>query len=568
MPSHALVPFILACLAMLCPRWDDGDTGNTSVILYAASGEAKRWRPSLQANQPLLLRLGKANIADMLRGSGCAAVKPPPASAVPHGVFNVCVDSGALLNQRLKEGVGHKAQLLFSTGIEDGAAAESECKYPRLFDLYGVMSSTTNSLKTLYVCVGVATPFDLKRGTYEVEKSFALGIEVAVVAEGSRSQGPRAVLFRDKGRAINEKVEPPIVAHAMGQTAMRMRAVDNVDELEALIGLSAKTNLRTLLGKTELLSVLRSEKIIEGRMVFTSLPQFPLCVSPALGKTLTLALLSSGATSLATRLEEHAREMHRTFTHEQKMKSLAGFVEGITQLAALAMNHSFCQVLHQKVPISTAEHTRYLAQLKKLEPKLTSKPPPPPPPKPETRGPQPKRGAEGSTGNSPASKKGAVDSSSRSHDGKGPRTMDLESGPLSAATSDATSADFLTPLAMGQLQSNSSKLTELTDKNNSLAQQLGRVEAELAEERRKVAALEKTLEKMTVDLEKEREKTAAADARVTVVAGERDSIKSQLTDVRDQGNRWSAMFLAQSDIDTNKFGTILNALRGGEPSAS
>ena len=558
-------------IASPCPRWDDGDVNNTAVILYAASGEAKRWRPSLKAEQPLLLRLGKGNLADVLRGPGCAAVKQPPASAVPHGVFNVCVESGSLLNERLVEGVGHKAQLLFSTGIEDGATAESECKYPRLFDIYGVMSSSTKSLKTLYVCVGTATPFDLKRGTYATEKSFSLGIELSIVAEGQRSgQGARSIIFRDKGRAIDEAIEPPIYAHAMGQTTMTMRAVDGVTDLEALIGLGAKGALRGLLAKTELFGVLRDEKIIEGRTIFTSLPQFPTCITPALGKTFTLALLSSGATSLATRLEQQAKEMQRTFTQEQKVKSLLSFVESITQLSALATNRSFCPVLHQKVPISTAEHTRYLAQLKKLEPKLSCKPPQPkpPPPGPQTRGPQPKRGAEGSTGASPA-KKGAGDSSSRSRaDGKGLRTMDLESAPLPAATSDATSADFLTPLAMGQLQSNSTKLTELSDKNTTLAQQLGHTEAQLAEERRKVASLEETIKQLTIDLEKERSRKAEADAKVTLVSGERDSIKSQLTDVRDQGDRWSAMFLAKSDIPADKFGSILSALRGGGPSTS
>ena len=88
----------------------------------------------------------------------------------------------------------------------------------------------------MYVCVGLASPFSLQTSIVSSQSAFALGLELAIVAPERNANAPRLVQFRAKGRAPDDAKEPPIQAHALGDTSMRVRPVESVAELSALIG--------------------------------------------------------------------------------------------------------------------------------------------------------------------------------------------------------------------------------------------------------------------------------------------------------------------------------------------
>ena len=88
----------------------------------------------------------------------------------------------------------------------------------------------------MYVCVGLASPFSLQTSIVSSQSAFALGLELAIVAPERNANAPRLVQFRAKGRAPDDAKEPPIQAHALGDTSMRVRPVERVAELSALIG--------------------------------------------------------------------------------------------------------------------------------------------------------------------------------------------------------------------------------------------------------------------------------------------------------------------------------------------
>ena len=179
---------------------------------------------SIHKEKPLLLRLGAKSIGDVMRAPKCADIHAPPADAVPVGVIFATANSSTLKDTRLADGLGG-AKVVVSTKVDDNTPEDSPCTHPDIFDLYATISESTGSVKALYCCVGIATPVDLVQSSFSPEKSFALGMELAVIAQGARNGGERSVEWRDKGRAVDAAKEPPIVAHSLGDIKMCVRPV-------------------------------------------------------------------------------------------------------------------------------------------------------------------------------------------------------------------------------------------------------------------------------------------------------------------------------------------------------
>ena len=216
------------------------------MVLYAPTQDSStwpRWQTSPLSKQPLLLRIAKS-LGNLMHDPRCTDVKvcappptraptpmhappptcappptrapqAPPASATPSGVYSAALDTLQLENSLLASGLAGK-EVLFSAEIEDGRDAEGPFSFPRIFDLYAVMSESTNTLKTVYVCVGYAIPLDMKTHSAVTTKALALGIEVAVIAAGRAATAERTVEFRMKGRAIDPlKVTQGAPAHPL-----------------------------------------------------------------------------------------------------------------------------------------------------------------------------------------------------------------------------------------------------------------------------------------------------------------------------------------------------------------
>jgi hypothetical protein len=171
--------------------------------------------------------------------AGCGDAMAPKAEATPCGVFLSLIRTDVLDGKLLRDALGG-APILCSTTLEDGSSNEGECSFPRIFDMYATMSES-GLVKSLYVCCGLATPMNLSTSELEPNKAFALGIEVAVIASGGRAHGgERVVQFREKGRAIDERKEVPIIAHPLGDIKMRIRPVDGVKGLTEVLGSQAR----------------------------------------------------------------------------------------------------------------------------------------------------------------------------------------------------------------------------------------------------------------------------------------------------------------------------------------
>jgi hypothetical protein len=77
---------------------------------------------------------------------------------------------------------------------------------PRFLDLYA-LPSASGGVASSYVCIGLATPLDMKSKSYNPSCSYVLGIQVAVVASSGSNRGasqPRSIEWRDKGKAIDK----------------------------------------------------------------------------------------------------------------------------------------------------------------------------------------------------------------------------------------------------------------------------------------------------------------------------------------------------------------------------
>ena len=550
--------------------WDDGDASSPQLVLYSPAHSSTtwpRWQPSSLAKTPLFLRLAKAQQGDLFRAPVCADVKAPePNSATPSGIFGAAIDSTHLGNSFLANGLGGSA-VVFATGLEDGRGADAPLSYPRIFDIYGVMHEVTGAVKSFYVCCGHATPLDLKKSSLATEKGFVLGLEFAVLGNGRAASAVRTVEFRAKGnKAIDSEKEPPIVAHALGDTKMRVRPVDSITELSNIIGSNAVSSLRALLLRSELCRVLVTDvEVVEGRHLLSLLDKFPEGVGRAQRGKLGEAVLMQALRTTVKGLEMARAEQVRTFTADKETRALAKFTKTAEQLVKLA--GEIPQLLHLAGPFNEAAQQKLLARLLKMEPKLGvrlggSGPKAADKAGADKAGADRKRPAPDiASGNSPANGKGPRDID---HSLRHPRLGALLGSVSSDSSSGSPAGGLMTPLGLAQMESNSSKVIELGGKLQAAEQTLMQVRAELAEEKRTSARLQGELTSAQLQI-------TALRAAESTIAGLRAELKvkdQSLADLRHSQALWSSMFMAKTSVEPDSFERLMRAQKGDRGGSS
>ena len=256
----------------------------------------------------------------------------------------------------------------------------------------------------MYVCVGLASPFSLQTSIVSSQSAFALGLELAIVAPERNANAPRLVQFRAKGRAPDDAKEPPIQAHALGDTSMRVRPVESVAELSALIGSQvqhahppthapkphaprptpqAVSDLRKLMLRSEIFSTLTKDlELIQGRNILTFLHEElggPRKLTVSVQQKIGCGVLISSGSAIARGLEADRKEQGRTWTANKAEASQRKYIKQMQQLLQLADENKDClyDVTHRKAQRAALE-AQLLKVAPELEPEAGKLPPKPP----------------------------------------------------------------------------------------------------------------------------------------------------------------------------------------------
>jgi hypothetical protein len=329
--------------------WDDGDKENTTLILSAPT-QAVHWRRAQHEATPLLLRLGMR-----LGNSGKVTVKaedayskfmkgdeikitPPSARATPKGIFNLVLSTAALKNAKLAEGLA-SGNVLLSTCLSEGADDDgSDRTQPRALDFYAT-TSASGSVKDLYLCVGVACPFDPLTSKCEPKKGFALGLQVAIVAPSRSEESPRKIEVRACGKAVTETQEPPIVAHPITESNLLLRRSSAVTDVSRCLGASCTTVIRKMFLKSEIFSVLTELELLAGGATFSFLAGMSTRVprGPCAGE-LTRGICLAGTRSLAGELERKCKDQEGFYTEARMQSALKAHEDGCKRILQLIMN--------------------------------------------------------------------------------------------------------------------------------------------------------------------------------------------------------------------------------------
>ena len=576
--------FRLADVLQADIAWDDGDTAGLQLALWrrdqtdADPATWPRWRPSSLSEVPLFQRLHETKSpGDLMRSPDCADVTAPPASAIPKGVFGAALDVSSLDNKALAAGLAG-ASILFSTDLEDGREADAPVSFPRIFDLYSVMQESTSTVKAFYVCCGLASPINLKKACLEVDKGFVLGLEVKVLAKGRAAGAERTVELRDKGnKPIDDKKEPPIIAHALGDTKLRVRPVHGVDELASIIGRTAVSQLRALLLRSELFGVLAKDlEVFEGASFLPGLDKFPDGITRTHVSKLGDAILGQALLTTAKGLEAARAEQTRFFSADKQTRALQTFTNTAKDLVQMAANMP--SVFYLGSSLNQAAQEKLLGKLVQLAPKLaptTAAPPAPPAPPaklpPATKAASKRGKDEAGCHNSPDGKLAQTDKPEKPPRSlPNPQLAALSSG-VSGASSTASSSSgspAYTPLGQGQADSNTSKMADLTVK-------LAVAQAELAQEKKTTIELRTQLDAVTADLKVQLEKITILQATSAGLSAEIGGLRAELKtkdkmadDLRHSQAMWSSMFMSKSEVSSSTFQSFMNATSGrgaGEP---
>lgn len=443
--------------------------------------------------------------------------------------------------------------------------------FPRILDIYGLMQSS-GAVKSFFVCCGHATPVDLKRSSLATDKGFVLGLEFSVVALGRAAAAERIVEFRSKGKAIDDKKEPPIVAHALGDTKLRVRPVDGINELSAIIGSRAVSSLRALLLRSELLRVLvKDVELVEGRNLLSLLNKYPEGVGRAPKGKLGEALLMQALETTVKGLEAARTEQARTYTTDKQTRGLLTFTNTVRELVQLAGKQP--KLLHLSSPFNEAAQQKLLAKLMKMEPKLGVTAPPPASNKQEGggRSSTKRSAADVASKNSPAGSKSAAVAGEARGDMLPPKPIPNARLAALRASDDASSTASgspptmvnLTPLGQGQLESNSVQLAELTGKLQKAELDIAQVRAELAEERRTTARLQGEVSDAHIRI-------GNVNTLNETIAGLRAEVKTKdgaLNDLRHSQALWSSMHMAKTEISPEIFERLIRAQTQGSSSS-
>ena len=570
--------FRLADVLQADIAWDDGDTAGLQLALWrrdqtdADPATWPRWRPSSLSEVPLFQRLHETKSpGDLMRSPDCADVTAPPASAIPKGVFGAALDVSSLDNKALAAGLAG-ASILFSTDLEDGREADAPVSFPRIFDLYSVMQESTSTVKAFYVCCGLASPINLKKACLEVDKGFVLGLEVKVLAKGRAAGAERTVELRDKGnKPIDDKKEPPIIAHALGDTKLRVRPVHGVDELVSIIGRTAVSQLRALLLRSELFGVLAKDlEVFEGASFLPGLDKFPDGITRTHVSKLGDAILGQALLTTAKGLEAARAEQTRFFSADKQTRALQTFTNTAKDLVQMAANMP--SVFYLGSSLNQAAQEKLLGKLVQLAPKLaptTAAPPAPPAPPakllPATKAASKRGKDEAGCHNSPDGKLAQTDKPEKPPRSlPNPQLAALSSG-VSGASSTASSSSgspAYTPLGQGQADSNTSKMADLTVK-------LAVAQAELAQEKKTTIELRTQLDAVTAELKVQLEKITILQATSAGLSAEIGGLRAELKtkdkmadDLRHSQAMWSSMFMSKSEVSSSTFQSFMNATSG------
>ena len=112
------------------------------------------------------------------------------------------------------------------------------------------------------------------------------------------------------------------MAHALGDTTIMIRPIEDVAELSSIVGSKAIAALRGLLLRSELFRVLIADtELVEGRHVLSFLNQFPAGLSRAVQVKLGEAVLSQALASTVKGLEAARTEQARTYTADKQNRT-------------------------------------------------------------------------------------------------------------------------------------------------------------------------------------------------------------------------------------------------------
>ena len=153
-------------------------------------------------------------------------------------MYNILLSTSMLANQKLARAVAD-GQGILSTHLGSGGADRG---WPRVLDLYATTSAS--GVRQLFVCLGVWTPIALKHKQLLPQSAFALGIQVAVIANGRNQHAARTVEWRAAGKALEKGQETPVFAHALAESNLLFRRIDSVEMLSAITGERTHTYCR------------------------------------------------------------------------------------------------------------------------------------------------------------------------------------------------------------------------------------------------------------------------------------------------------------------------------------
>ena len=355
--------------------------------------------------------------------------------------------------------------------------------------------------------------------------------------------------------------DTPIVAHALGDTKLRARPVDGIKDLSAILGSKAVNALRGLLLRSELFRVIvKDVELVEGRQLLTLLDKFPADLSAEQRGKLAEAIAVQALTTTVKGLEAARLEQARMYTQEKQMKALAAFAKAAKDLIQVVTKPG-----HFFATLSSSAADRLLAKLMKLQPKLpvtSASDKAAAAGKDASKAPSKRGKAEAASGNSPANSKSANRTSDTAPVKPlvNPALAALHSS--RSSSSEGSISPALTPLAAGQLESNTSKLAELS---GSLAQkelQIVQLQAELAEEKRTTSRLSGELTSTVDQLNKITGKAASLEAEVSGLKAQISTKDDAIRDLRHSQAMWSSMFMAQGTVDPSKFKTFMGTMTG------
>ena len=352
-----------------------------------------------------------------------------------------------------------------------------------------------------------------------------------------------------------------------------MRPVHGVDELASIIGRTAVSQLRAVLLRSELFSVLAKDlEVFESASFLPGLDKFPDGITRTHVSKLGDAILGQALLTTAKGLEAARAEQTRFYSAEKQTRALQTFTNTAKDLVQMAANMP--SVFYLGSSLNQAAQEKLLGKLVQLAPKLapTTAAPPPPPAKPPATKAASKRGKdEAGCHNSPDGKHEKITDKSSARGDQPPKPLPNPqlaalSSSVSRTSSTASSSSgspAYTPLGQGQADSNTSKMADLAVK-------LAVAQTELALEKKTTIELRTQLDAVTAELKGQLEKFTLLQATSSGLSAEIGGLRAEIKtkdkmadDLRHSQAMWSSMFMSKSEVSSSTFQSFMNATSGG-----